>query len=206
MARRTKLNAKLQQKIVDTIAQGNYAETAAAHAGINESTYYDWMKRGRKEEERLEKAVKNNEPKESEAVFLEFFRAVNVALVEAETRNIGVINVVARGGVQTKSKVVTHRMPIRENGRVLRDEDGNILYSERTTEESTLAPPNWQAAAWWLEKKLPEKYGRNRVELSGPNGDPLATTQVSFADYEKMVAKRRTKVSQNMAGLTEEEL
>jgi hypothetical protein len=29
------------------------------------------------------------------------------------------------------------------------------------------APKNWQAAAWWLERTNPDKYGRRVVELGG---------------------------------------
>jgi hypothetical protein len=34
----------------------------------------------------------------------------------------------------------------------------------------------WQAAAWWLERKHSERWGRNdkiRAEISGPNGQPI---------------------------------
>jgi len=35
----------------------------------------------------------------------------------------------------------------------------------------------WQAAAWWLERKYPERWGQQtkiRAEVSGPNGEPIA--------------------------------
>lgn len=32
----------------------------------------------------------------------------------------------------------------------------------------------WQAAAWWLERKMPEEFAlRNRLEHSGMNGAPI---------------------------------
>ena len=37
---------------------------------------------------------------------------------------------------------------------------------------------SWQAAAWWMERKYPEKWGRRefvRSEVSGPNGGPVKT-------------------------------
>jgi transposase len=35
-------------------------------------------------------------------------------------------------------------------------------------------PRTWQAAAWWLERVAPQKYGRiNRTEISGPEGSPI---------------------------------
>lgn len=35
---------------------------------------------------------------------------------------------------------------------------------------------NWQAAAWWLERKHPEEFAiRQKLEHSGPNGGPIPT-------------------------------
>jgi transposase len=44
--RPTKLNKEIQEKIVSYIRAGNYVETAAAAAGINKKTLYEWLKRG----------------------------------------------------------------------------------------------------------------------------------------------------------------
>ena len=41
---------------------------------------------------------------------------------------------------------------------------------------------NWQAAAWRLERKFPDKWGRRdtvRNELSGPNGAPIETVNAN---------------------------
>lgn len=39
--------------------------------------------------------------------------------------------------------------------------------------EQAINAGTWQAAAWKLERRYPEAYGRRRVELSGPEGDPV---------------------------------
>ena len=42
----------------------------------------------------------------------------------------------------------------------------------------------WQAAAWWLERRMPEHYSlRNlsKVEVSGPDGGPIALSPVLAA-------------------------
>ena len=46
MARPTKLNFNTHNKIITAIRAGNYIETAAAYAGVNKSTLYEWLKRG----------------------------------------------------------------------------------------------------------------------------------------------------------------
>jgi len=52
------------------------------------------------------------------------------------------------------------------------------------------AQENWQAAAWWLERSQPDKWGRrvSQVEMSGPNGQPIAV-QVSEEDREELKAR-----------------
>ena len=45
----------------------------------------------------------------------------------------------------------------------------------------------WQAAAWWLERKHPERWGRNdkiRAEISGPNGEPI---QIDIEEAKKAI-------------------
>ena len=49
MARPTKLTAELQDAIVKRVEAGNYPEVAAASLGIHRSTYYRWMRKGRKQ-------------------------------------------------------------------------------------------------------------------------------------------------------------
>lgn len=32
---------------------------------------------------------------------------------------------------------------------------------------------HWQAAAWRLERRFPERWGRRKLEISGPDGGPI---------------------------------
>lgn len=49
-------------------------------------------------------------------------------------------------------------------------------------------PKTWQAAAWWLERVAPQKYGRvNRTELSGPEGAPIKSETKNIAMTEAEV-------------------
>lgn len=101
MARPTKLTPELQEKICQAIRAGNYIETAAAYAGVNKSTLYDWLKRG---------------GRAKSGKYKEFSNAVEKALAEAEVRDVFIIG--------------------------------------KAAEE------NWQAAAWRLERKFPDRWGR----------------------------------------------
>lgn len=39
--------------------------------------------------------------------------------------------------------------------------------------EKAASDGNWQAAAWKLERRYPQMYGRNVTEISGANGGPI---------------------------------
>ena len=137
--RPSKINEQRAEKIIRAIRAGNYIETAAALAGISKSTLYAWMKRGAAEMDRLENDPKAK-PKKSELPFLDFSNAVNIALAEAENRDIEAIN-----------KAVHE---------------------------------DWRAAAWRLERKFPDRWGRKdrlqaEVENKGHVGMNLV---ISYGD------------------------
>ncbi len=118
--RPTKLNEDVQHKICSAIRAGNYIETAAAYAGINKSTLYDWMKRGEREKQRVEKNPRYRVRKREEP-FVEFSNAIEKALADAEIRDVAII--------------------------------------------ARAAEDVWQAAAWRLERKFPDRWGKKmRVE------------------------------------------
>jgi hypothetical protein len=78
--RPTKLNPERQAEIVSAIKAGNYAEIAAAYAGISRGTYFLWMKKG-KEDARSGK----------ETIYSDFFDAVKKAESDAEVRAVAII-------------------------------------------------------------------------------------------------------------------
>lgn len=47
----------------------------------------------------------------------------------------------------------------------------------------------WQAAAWFLERSHPQRWGRiQRTEISGPDGGPIATT-VDVSEIEQRLSR-----------------
>lgn len=73
MGRPTKLTPKTQERIVQALRLGNYLCVAVEYAGIEEQTFYNWMERGKKEQE---------------GIYFEFFEAVRGAELEAEVRMV----------------------------------------------------------------------------------------------------------------------
>lgn len=42
--------------------------------------------------------------------------------------------------------------------------------------EAAASDGNWQAAAWKLERRYPQEYGRKVTEMQGKDGEPLTFT------------------------------
>ena len=114
MGRRTKLTPDVQKRVVEAIRAGNYKEVAARYAGIGESTFYEWLKRGASHR----------------VGYVEFAEAVKNAEAEAEVRDVALIE--------------------------------------------KAAMENWTAAAWRLERRYPDRWGRReRHEITGEDGKEL---------------------------------
>lgn len=122
VGRPTKLNDERRDIIVKALAAGNYLEPSCYLAGIAPKTAYEWIKRGRAEDERLAKNPRARMRK-SEVPFVDFREAVCEAQARAETEDV-----------------------------------------ERVADAGKI---DWKAAAWRLERKHPDRWGRRiRQDIS----------------------------------------
>lgn len=97
--RPTKLTPEVQERIVSAIRAGNYLETAAAYAGVNQSTLHRWVARGKEEDA----------PEE----FREFCEAVERARAEAEVRTVALIQQAAPNSWQAAAWYLERSHPKR---------------------------------------------------------------------------------------------
>lgn len=76
MGRPSKFTPEIVEQILSTVRAGNYLETAAAAAGINQDTLRDWMRRG---------------ARAGKGKFHDFSEAVRKAQASATARDVAVI-------------------------------------------------------------------------------------------------------------------
>jgi hypothetical protein len=71
------------------------------------------------------------------------------------------------------------------------------------------AKNNWQAAAWFLERRRPEEFGRKdfvRQEVSGPGGQPIQTeTKIGPFTQERLEKAYREKLRREVRAEMENE-
>jgi hypothetical protein len=162
--RPTKLSPDITDRIVNAIRAGAYVETAAEFAGLNKTTFYDWLKRGAKDREA-----------ERDSPFAQFAHAIEKAMADSELMDLGTIGLFAKGFPVEKVTVVVAPDP----------HTGEMVERERKTE--TTIRREWTAAAWRLERKHPRRWGR-RMELSGPDGESLGLPVVIYLPQKDAVS------------------
>jgi len=143
----TKLTPELQDKIIAAIRAGNYLETAAASAGIQKETFYDWLRKGA----RHKKGDKSTE------AFKSFSDAVMKAMAESEAVAIAAIHQAGMPRDVTKTRTV--RKQVIENGKPVYDENGRPIYTTETITE-VAREHDWRALAWRLERRFSKRWGR----------------------------------------------
>lgn len=89
--RPTKLTPETQQTIAQAIRANAYPETAAALAGIDRDSFYEWLKRGVREES---------------GPYREFSDTIKKALAVGQMRDLAVIDKAANGYDVQKTRVV----------------------------------------------------------------------------------------------------
>jgi transposase len=82
-----------------------YLETVGDYLGVSRQTWRVWVRRGRKESDRLAKNPRAK-PREKEAPYLEFFATYKKAVAEGELYDLGIIKKASADQVNAAGEVV----------------------------------------------------------------------------------------------------
>lgn len=153
------------EQVIERRGLGLDDQAAADSAGINRTTLHHWRLGGARA--RAIEAQGKRELTTDEVALRNFVDALERAEAEWEASRLAIIQREAQGGYQT-TKTVEKYGPDPAGG-------NQPVLLERTVTTET-AKPQWQAAAWQLERLRRDKYAR-RWEVTGAEGKPLIPEQ-----------------------------
>ena len=146
VGRKTLCTDEMIQNISASISVGLSNQDAATVNGIDRSTFYNWLCRGETEIARV--AGTRRKIRKREAPFVEFFYAIKKAGPRRKRSLLAHIRSAAQGGA-----LITETRTIKRGKEIV----------EKVTVEKA-APPQWQAAAWLLERINPEEFSK-RIQV-----------------------------------------
>lgn len=162
--RPTKLTPEKQEEIVKYLRAGNYVETAAAYAGLSKASVYNWMRRGRREIERVEDDPRRK-IREEEQPYVDFLYAVEKAQARAEMTSIALINRASETQWQAAAWRLERKHPGRWGRSTVPDEEQKLrnemlemklelakLKIKKAKEEQSSAGLNLTIVDEWLEE------------------------------------------------------
>jgi peptidoglycan hydrolase-like protein with peptidoglycan-binding domain len=170
MSRKTKLNPELHKHIIGLITAGVTDKAMCEAVGISHESYYNWMERGQKEIERLNRSRADSvEPKETEKVFVDFFEGVTRA------RGNAIANAVLalRQGMMPNE---AREESVETFSETRIDKDGKPYTYTKTTQKTKVIknPSDWRAAVEYLKRRDRDNWSE-RQELTGANGVDFQT-------------------------------
>lgn len=156
--RPTKLTPDTADRCLRALKLGAYLETVAAAGGVGRDTLNDWVREGNRMIEKAERlARKSKKPPENPLDLLDK-RDRTLAQFARDYAD-------ALIAAELRALTLVHKAAQGEKN----------------------VPAVWQAAAWFLERRSPEKWGRRRVEVTGADGQPVRA-QIFLPDNRREVA------------------
>jgi hypothetical protein len=171
MAQPTKLTEELHEAMIRHLELGTPVRRSVKLVGISHQTHYNWLERGQAERDRLAGDARAR-MREGERPYVDYLDAVQRAEENAYFRNLVIIQQAARGGTEFETNTIETFHP-----------DGKIK-SRRTVRRKQ--PPQWQAAAWYLERRHPDEYARTvKGEMTGKGGGPISYNAMTKEEYKE---------------------
>lgn len=136
------MNPEIRAVIFECLNAGcTYAQTAGV-IGCSQATFSDWVARGRKVRNEIEEGIsKKSKLGRNEKIFYDFYIDVKAVKNRAINKRLKIVLKAAEGG--------TERTETKKFYEVV----GNKKTLIREESVTKVDKPNWNAAAWWLERK-----------------------------------------------------
>ncbi len=150
IGRPTKFVPEIVAALTDALSSGMNQEQACVRADISTSTLHEWKKHAESGDER----------------FRGFLDALTRARVDGIRARLTNIVTAASEGFEFKETVEITEEKL--------DKSDKKIKLTKTTQTTRTSPPDWKAAAWWLERVESKQFGpMQKNELSGPNGGKI---------------------------------
>lgn len=155
------LTERIKKLILEKVRSGSYPGVAAVASGISLRTWQRWC-------------VKSEI---GEPVFMSFMSRIEKRQAESENIDLEIIGRAARGSPRVYK--------VDEKGQLLFSKEGKpvVLQEEKA--------PVWQASAWRLERRYPERYGKrveSTIKGAGPRGE-IVVRHSGAVDLSKIPTK-----------------
>lgn len=166
------------EQIVRDVQHGNYVETAAAAAGLDKATVFDWMRRGARLRTDEHEGRRSRFTKDERAL-MEFSTSVAQAQARAEADDVRRLDRLGQGGLLRVVETVKVNAA------------GNEV--ERSTRTESLAP-DAAVLQWRLERRFGARWGR-QVAVTGADGGPVqvdlgrSAREILEAELDKIEAR-----------------
>lgn len=163
MGRNTVLTDEVQERILNAVRGGNWLDTAAGYAGVSPSSLHEWLARGRNVNRGT---TGHDEPQPCPACGAEGEDPCLTATGKKASRPHTVRLDRPGGPTETDLRYAAFAEEV-EKARA-QSEVRALTHIQQAALDGT-----WQAAAWFLERSHPQRWGRRRMEHVGPDGGPV---------------------------------
>lgn len=220
----TKLSATKQRVICDAVALGLTWIVAAQRANVAYASLMHWKRWGQEAALAVAAALSEMSPELWERIddlddeyrtdgqptardleleqmipvrqrpYYRLWRGIERAQAQFETQHVALLNEAGRGYDEEETVTVTKRDP-----------QGNIIEETRTVRQRRAR--HWQASAWLLERRIPERYAQlSRTEHTGLGGGPIEVEHTAADKLQRLSGvERDTRSAQVLAILAEAE-
>lgn len=178
--RPTKLTPELAATVVAYVRAGSFANVAARASGISESTYYRWLDR-------------------AATCATDHVTLIDAPLADVRARGKDRGLKCSRWGRERVIEaLLVDEYPFWEFREAIKEAEAEAEISRLVKIESA-ADEHWQAAAWWLERRYPDRYGRKLLRLeddaaTAPEEASLENARAILAGrLDDLAARRRAR-------------